>query len=110
MDDGLVHVSRLTVRVLMGRLNPCCSGRWSSTWQHVRYLRAISSLNPCCSGRWSSTESNNIVDALEEFVLILVVVDDGLVPLTPRIGEDAQARCLNPCCSGRWSSTKEGNR
>ena len=36
-------------------------------------------LNPCCSGRWSSTKgelNKNVAD----YVLILVVVEDGLVP------------------------------
>ena len=39
------------------------------------------SLNPCCSGRWSGTA--NLMDIASYFnreVLILVVVDDGLVP------------------------------
>ena len=42
---------------------------------------------------------------IEDLVLILVVVEDGLVH------DDARAKaalntCLNPCCSGRWSRTR----
>ena len=33
-------------------------------------------------------------------------MEDGLVPFSPRIGEDAQTS-LNPCCNGRWSRTGE---
>ena len=38
-------------------------------------------------------------------VLILVVVDDGLVP---QIGafKTISLSSLNPCCSGRWSRTR----
>ena len=39
-------------------------------------------------------------------VLILVVVDDGLVPVVAK-AEELGIRGLNPCCSGRWSSTIE---
>ena len=111
-------------------LNPCCSGRWSRTWQTmveqnvlivlilvvvddglVRYLDQFCnfygsvSLNPCCSGRWSRTScSNSLVDALKS-VLILVVVDDGLV-LCQGCSNLTQAASLNPCCSGRWSRTE----
>ena len=38
-------------------------------------------------------------------VLILVVVDDGLVPVVAK-AEELGIRGLNPCCSGRWSSTR----
>ena len=38
-------------------------------------------------------------------VLILVVVDDGLVPSGSSMRKDKVER-LNPCCSGRWSSTE----
>ena len=34
-------------------------------------------LNPCCYGRWSQSYST-AVNALEFFVLILVVMEDGL--------------------------------
>ena len=62
------------------RLNPCCSGRCSST--HTLFLipQIIMSLNPCCSGRCSSTHY------IEPF------------------SKNAQGG-LNPCCSGRCSST-----
>ena len=39
------------------------------------------SLNPCCSGRWSRTDSYGISTDVICVVLILVVVDDGLVPM-----------------------------
>ena len=39
-------------------------------------------------------------------VLILVVVDNGLVPSSMPRKEPYQPS-LNPCCSGQWSSTGE---
>ena len=62
-------------------LNPCCSGRWSGTLEFYNVQLPTQSLNPCCSGRWSGTwldEGTAKEQAME--VLILVVVDDGLVP------------------------------
>ena len=39
-------------------------------------------------------------------VLILIVVEDGLVPATRMSGQWV-ATCLNPYCSGRWSRTEQ---
>ena len=39
------------------------------------------------------------------FVLILVVVEDGLVQGIAKHFNDHVSDCLNPCCSGRWSRT-----
>ena len=61
-------------------------------------------LNPCCGGRCSST-ARIITNKVKAKVLILVVVEDVLVPedLDSQIyGEN----CLNPCCGGRCSSTR----
>ena len=42
---------------------------------------------------------------LSNYVLILVVVDDGLVQVfIPRL--KFLSKGLNPCCSGRWSRTR----
>ena len=41
---------------------------------------------------------------VNDTVLILVVVEDGLVLLL-KILLLRVKRCLNPCCSGRWSRT-----
>ena len=63
---------------------------------------ALMGLNPYCSGQWSRTyvEINTYYD---ENVLILIVVDNGLVP---RYGLEAQVtNSLNPYCSGQWSRT-----
>ena len=60
-------------------------------------------LNPYCSGQWSSTDGK-ISKFLVIGVLILVVVDDGLVLNKMIIVTQAQLS-LNPCCSGRWSRT-----
>ena len=40
------------------------------------------------------------------WVLILVVVDNGLVQQSGAISAIA-AWCLNPCCSGQWSRTSD---
>ena len=37
------------------------------------------SLNPCCNGRWSRTLKQDVNEVIVE-VLILVVMEDGLVP------------------------------
>ena len=39
----------------------------------------IGSLNPCCNGRWSRTATFNAKGEFAGFVLILVVMEDGLV-------------------------------
>ena len=77
----------------------------------VSYMRFVCvlrvlllSLNPCCSGRWSRTGIGNYLSCLVFYVLILVVVEDGLVHM------HQEPQCvslpgLNPCCSGRWSRT-----
>ena len=80
MDDGLVHV--LVVLV----------------------IQCLVCLNPCCSGRWSRTDSYGISTDVICVVLILVVVEDGLVPYYKHFNHLNYGR-LNPCCSGRWSRT-----
>ena len=86
------------------------------------------SLNPCCNGRWSRTISQKGWRDLF-LVLILVVMDDGLVPngtkvilfaldvlilvvvdnglvLAIKAGKKQLPSGLNPCCSGQWSRTR----
>ena len=55
MDDGLVLSVKLIIELLLLCLNPYCSGRWSRTMETIIALI------------WN------------QFVLILIVVDDGLV-------------------------------
>ena len=38
-------------------------------------------------------------------VLILIVVDNGLVPSSPMVQRQVQLQCLNPYCSGQWPRT-----
>ena len=40
----------------------------------------INCLNPCCSGQWSRTYHTRLTKIKLATVLILVVVDNGLVP------------------------------
>ena len=82
MDDGLVLMSNAIVARLKSGLNPCCSGRWSRTCIPIQWKLSIYiSLNPCCSGRWSRTiKYFDYINRLTK-VLILVVVEDGLVPV-----------------------------
>ena len=47
--------------------------------KNVKQSMILMSLNPYCSGQWSRTFQNHSRLALLK-VLILVVVDDGLVP------------------------------
>ena len=55
MEDGLVLISCKNLTKARECLNPCCNGRWSRT---------------------NKIKNNSIVAA----VLILVVMEDGLVP------------------------------
>ena len=61
-------------------------------------------LNPCCSGRCSSTNENGNGEKANNIVLILVVVEDVLVLSHSQVLTLRRAS-LNPCCSGRCSST-----
>ena len=79
VDDGLVPVVAKAEELGIRGLNPCCSGRWSSTGPNSDDLEDHRGLNPCCSGRWSSTLDMNEEGIHFDVVLILVVVDDGLV-------------------------------
>ena len=51
----------------------------------------------------SYTKMLAIIKAANQ-VLILVVMEDGLVPLCAILLVVAYV-CLNPCCNGRWSRT-----
>ena len=63
------------------------------------------SLSHCCSGQWSSTNgTEGDLDNLMR-VLILIVVDDGLVPNVDGVVNIKIFTSLNPYCSGRWSRT-----
>ena len=57
MEDGLVQMVLLITVQCLPRLNPCCSGRWPRTSARV------------------GEKSPALV------ILILVVVEDGLVPI-----------------------------
>ena len=46
------------------------------------------SLNPYCSGRWSCTWSKNQTKIINNLVLILVVVEDGLVPVFDKVNAE----------------------
>ena len=84
-------------------LNPYCSGRRSSTYRSHLHKRQMLCLNPYCSGRWSRTHSPSR-NGSSRSVLILIVVDDGLV-LKKAVWAMFQVKSLNPYCSGRWSRT-----
>ena len=85
-------------------LNPCCNGRWSRTVLTELNKARKACLNPCCNGRWSRTYVQIQARTLHKVVLILVVMEDGLVPEVRNTYFGAKL-CLNPCCNGRWSRT-----
>ena len=62
-------------------LNPYCSGQWSRTQLTIVSLDADAGLNPYCSGQWSRTISVLSWTYSGVYVLILIVVDNGLVPM-----------------------------
>ena len=68
-------------------------------------IRGRVCLNPCCSGRWSRTHHAQLTHQCPSPVLILVVVEDGLVPLKCQLEKNWKRFCLNPYCSGQWSRT-----
>ena len=81
MEDGLVPGTRVINLATSEGLNPCCDGRWSRTSSDGVTYHTRLSLNPCCDGRWSRTVRFYRCSECVCSVLILVVVDDGLVPL-----------------------------
>ena len=60
-------------------LNPYCSGQWSRTIITISSSARNSGLNPYCSGQWSRTVVYLTPNFLQVYVLILIVVDNGLV-------------------------------
>ena len=64
MDDGLVQFDVMSNAIVARCLNPCCSGQWSSTKGEL---------------------NKNVAD----YVLILVVVEDGLVLHMKKINQIA---------------------
>ena len=80
MEDGLVLAKELGRSKTAICLNPYCSGQWSRTHLVLRY-------------------------SLMRRVLILIVVDNGLVPISDR-KEQKAVKGLNPYCSGQWSRTQ----
>ena len=106
MEDGLVHnnlvltAKPLSVLILIVVEDGLVlKAHKLPAWDERRRL------NPCCSGRWSCTWSKNQTKNINNLVLILIVVDNGLVPLyQPSIS--VSFRSLNPYCSGRWSRTQ----
>ena len=70
---------KLVEKFKVKSLNPCCGGRCSSTAKKAGKNLEIQSLNPCCGGRCSSTGVTNSSNWYIS-VLILVVVEDVLVP------------------------------
>ena len=85
MEDGLVLDLNSFFSNDLLSLNPCCSGRWSRTsWLGEDVKSRPWCLNPCYGGRWSriSIVVYNCYSSVR--VLILVVVEDGLVPSSYR--------------------------
>ena len=86
------------------RLNPCFNGRWSLTRQTLTNFRLLRCLNPCFNGRWSLTSLHLVDPLLPRWVLILVLMEDGLWRLAKQASLNVLGR-LNPCFNGRWSLT-----
>ena len=79
MDNGIVHVEEYIDDECTESLNPCCSGQWYRTSYIKEMVDSSRSLNPCCSGQWYRTLKQLSI-VLSCLVLILVVVDNGIVP------------------------------
>ena len=64
------------------------------------------SLNPCCYGRWSQRLLLKcLLVLLNRWVLILVVMEDGLRDTKLQFVVVLLTLGLNPCCYGRWSQS-----
>ena len=88
------------------RLNPCFNGRWSLTiCKRSARRKRSNSLNPCFNGRWSLTYWNSKVSCSQWFVLILVLMEDGLWQYK-YANIHYWGTSLNPCFNGRWSLTQ----
>ena len=81
MEDGLVLLVARHPQTSQWCLNPYCNGRWSRTIRRlVSLLKVLPSLNPYCNGRWSRTSFIKMEYMKDRVVLILIVMEDGLVP------------------------------
>ena len=87
-------------------LNPCCNGRCTRTSSCAAMKCALlKCLNPCCNGRCTRTPRNWLgYRTSKRKVLILVVMEDALA-LTPEELEQQAVKGLNPCCNGRCTRT-----
>ena len=80
MDNGLVLDTATGEITFAESLNPYCSGQWSRTARQIADATNQTSLNPYCSGQWSRTINSKLIIKWRQQVLILIVVDNGLVP------------------------------
>ena len=78
VEDGLRAVRRCMYDKVTGEsLNPCSCGRWSQRLYFATQRFLLKGLNPCSCGRWSQ-RIRRIQHANHFYVLILVLVEDGL--------------------------------
>ena len=105
MEDGLWPATNGSLHRCRKGLNPCCDGRWSLTGIATNsWTATLTGLNPCCDGRWSLTGFSFELKFNNIYVLILVVMEDGLWQVVS-VRWWTQKKSLNPCCDGRWSLT-----
>ena|GEM_PF-1059961 len=84
-------------------LNPCFSGGWSRRRGPYGQGGVFHNrLNPCFSGGWSRRDLFYTMVQFS-FVLILVLVEDGLGDLNKHLEKIRRLKSLNPCFSGGWS-------
>ena len=83
-------------------LNPCSNGRWSMRASSHTVPKFPQSLNPCSNGRWSMSWAHLRADDPPAYVLILVLMADGLW-VSVLLQGGTYLASLNPCSNGRWS-------
>ena len=100
MEDGLVHARSVLDTKLLAGLNPCCSGQWSRT--HVRVEGWVSVLRVLILVVMEDglVPGHGLRKLRYLCVLILVVVEDGLVRTTAIVAL-FHSTSLNPYCNGR---------
>ena len=79
MEDGLRDGQNKRLWQKLMSLNPCFNGRWSaSTTINGTTKASPLGLNPCFNGRWSARLYSFQYSVQMTFVLILVLMEDGL--------------------------------
>ena len=105
MEDGLVLFTIMETTILSASLNPYCSGRWSRTFNSLSNFEKLSAVLILIVVEDGLVPVKHSAMSAVQLVLILIVVEDGLVHKAVKDNKKVVMKGLNPYCSGRWSRT-----